>query len=296
MRKVFMLAVAVSLALCCSGAFAVTTMWLCDSASGTPIAGDAINVPSGGTVTLYAFLDSGGAVGNTFEMMVGYDTSTISTYGTGGAGVSGKLTLNGTPSVNSSFFDVFTTAGYASKQLVLNATGREASNVALVGRPFGFVARAAKSTNGAVANQFCFSFVLNNTMPAGGTQKVVLSQSAGGNSYCDAWKYGTTLYEDDYVLTVNSVSAQAKPAVGTAGKSLKDTLTGLAQGNYDWVLWGTVSKKTGSGFDIDDGSGVTVHVVSTSNAVVNGDYALVKGSLVVGNPPTLTATSVTKQN
>ncbi len=67
-----------------------------------------------------------------------------------------------------------------------------------------------------------------------------------------------------------------------------------AAGDYTWVLWGRVSNRTADTFDIDDGSGVIIHVSGT-NTVADGDYVSVKGTLDVGTT-TLTSQEITKHS
>ncbi len=100
MRRIhYLLAVAVVMvALVAGGACAQTTMWLSADAAGTPIPADTINVAPGGSVQLYCFLNSAD-VGNTFEIMVGYDRSDATTHGAGvdtNDGAAKKLTLSST--------------------------------------------------------------------------------------------------------------------------------------------------------------------------------------------------------
>ncbi len=61
-----------------------------------------------------------------------------------------------------------------------------------------------------------------------------------------------------------------------------------AAANYTWVFWGEVSNVAAGTFDIDDGSGVIIHVVAAGHSQINGDYVSVKGSI---NVPTTTLTS-----
>ena len=82
-KRHYSLAVAVAmLALAAIGAHAQTTMWLSTDVAGTPIPGDTVNVSAGGSIQLYCFLDSDD-VGNTFEIMVGYDRSDAASHGAG---------------------------------------------------------------------------------------------------------------------------------------------------------------------------------------------------------------------
>lgn len=242
---------------------------------------------------LFAFLESYD-IGNVFELMVGYDRSDALTYGAGvdgNHGASKKLTLVSTKAAIEatmpSGFDVL-------KQAVLDASGREENNESIGGRPYGFVARAATYTNAAPQRLLCFSFtVKNNMVTSGDTQYVVLSAKPAGNSFCDAWKHGTTLYEGAYALRVVNATATPKSVYGTSGKSIRDAIMTAAAGKYDWVLWGEVSQRTDSGFILNDGSGVSVIVVG-ANSVADGDTVSAQGSLTL-DPPTLTATTITKR-
>ena len=291
-RTQYLLVVAVvMLGLAANGACAQTTMWLSTDAGGTPIPGDTINVAPGGSVQLYCFLDSA-EVGNTFEIMVGYDTSDATMHGAGkdtNDGASKNLTLVSTQgAIEGTMPGSFTVLQSA----VLDASGREDANTELGGRPYGFVGRAATLAN-AVPNQIqCFSFTLQNNMAASESQYVVLSNFAGGNSYSDAWKHGTALYEDAYAL--NIVTGGALPIVGTNNKSVLDAIMADAASDYAWVLWGEVTVIDADSFSIDDGSGVNIKVVAPSHTVVNGNYVSVRGTLDVGtSPPTLTSSQIT---
>ncbi|MHB9037571.1 MAG: hypothetical protein ACYC64_12965, partial [Armatimonadota bacterium] len=132
---------------------------------------------------------------------------------------------------------------------------------------------------------------------SGDTQYVVLSNVAGRNSYSDAWKYGTSLFEDSCALLVVNGEPTLKPTVGTSGKTLKDMLTSDVAANYSWVFWGRVGSRTADSFTIDDGSGVSVFVEASCNTIADGDYVSVRGSLDLStNPPTLTSNLVTRHN
>lgn len=294
MRKVqFWLAVAIAVAMS-GGATAATTMWLSTDAAGTPIPGDSINVAPGGTVQLYCFLESTD-VGNTLEIMVGYDRSDAQTHGAGvdtNDGELKKLTLVSTPgAIEATMPGSFTVLQSA----VLDASGREASNSELGGRPYGFVGRAATYANAAPGKIQCFSFTLqNNMVTQGDSQYVVLSNFAGGNSYSDAWKHGTALYEDAYALNV--VTTGALPRMGANNRAVVEAIMADAAADYVWVLWGEATVIDADSFSIDDGSGVNIKVVAPGHTVVNGDYVSVRGILDVGtNPPTLTSQEITPQ-
>lgn len=292
----FWLVVATALALA-TGAHAATTMWLSTDTAGTPIPGDSINVPSGGTVQLHAFLNSADA-GNVFEMMIGYDNSNATTYGAGvdtNNGGSKKLTLASTEAaIEASMPASFTVL----KSAVLDASGRESLNSYIGGRPYGFVGRAATYANAAPGKIECFAFTLQNNMASGDFHYVVLSSSANGNSYCDAWKFGTTLSESSYALKVVSGSATPKSTYGVSGKTLNDTMMSTAASNYNWVMWGSVKQVIDANtLTIDDGSGVIVKVSKTAHGRAVGDYVSARGTLDLStNPPVLTATEVIKRN
>ena len=287
MRKTHLwIAAAIALALAASGTHAATTFWLTTDPAGAAMGGDTVTVASGTSVTLYCYMDSSD-VGNTFEAMVGYDTSDATTYGAGkdtNNGAAKKLTLGSSqPEVVASidsFFDVFATAGFAGSQVVLDASGREEVNADLGGRPYGLVVRAAKSANVAPGTKQLFSFALTNSMPEGQSQNVVVSNYQGANSFSSAWKYGTVLAEDTYTLTVLSGAGSEKPVVGANNKAILDSIMATATGNYSFVFWGTVQNRTAAGFDIDDGSGVIIQVEG-DNSVSDGDYVSVKGTLDV---------------
>ena len=294
MRKThYLLAVAVAMvALAAGGACAQTTMWLSADAAGTPIPADTINVGPGASVQLYCFLNSAD-VGNTFEIMVGYDRSDATTHGAGkdtNDGEFKKLTLVSTAgAIEGTMPGSFT----ALSSAVLDASGREDANAELGGRPYGFVGRAVTYTNAAPGQIQCFSFTLQNNMTVtSDSQYVVLSNFAGGNSYSDAWKHATTLYEDAYALNVVTAEV-ALPTVGTTNKSVLDAIMAGAAAKYEWVLWGKVTVIDPNNFSIDDGSGVTIKVVAAGHSVVNGNYVSVRGTLSLGPPPTLTSSEIT---
>ncbi len=287
------LAVAVAmLALAAIGAHAQTTMWLSTDAAGTPIPGDTVNVSAGGSIQLYCFLNSAD-VGNTFEIMVGYDRSDAASHGAGvdtNDGELKKLTLVSTQgAIEGTMPGSFTVLQSA----VLDASGREDMNADLGGRPYGFVGRAATYANAAPGQIQCFSFTLQNNMAASDSQYVVLSNYAGGNSYSDAWKHGTALYEDAYA--VNVVSAGALPKMGANNRAVVDAIMADAAADYTWVLWGEATVIDANSFTIDDGSGINIKVVAPGHAVVNGDYVSVAGTLDVGAAPvTLTSSEITQ--
>lgn len=302
MRGIRFLTASIIAAIALAGSASAATFWLSTDMAGTPIAGGAVTVAPGESVTLYCFLE-GSESGNTFEMMVGYDTSDAATYGAGkdtNDGDSKNLTLASTKNqivagINS-FFDVFTTAGYAGSQVVLDASGREAVNAALGGRPYGFLVRAAKSSNTAPGAKLLFSFALTNNMTTQGeSQYVVLSNNFGGKSYSSAWKNGMSIYQDSYVLNVVTGTGVTKPLVGASNKAILDAIMTDAAADYTWVLWGIVSGRNSNGFVIDDGSGVMITVNAPGNTVEDGDYVSVKGSI---DPVahTITSQQTTKHN
>ena len=281
-----------------SGVIATTTFWLSQDAAGTPIPADQLVVPQGGTVTLYCIMNSDD-VGNTYEAMVGYDTSDATVNGAGvdtNDGAAKKLVLssskNDIVASIDSFFDVFTTVGFASQGVVLDASGREPSNAELGGRSYGFVARGATLVNGAPGQKKLCSFQLSNQMTTpGDSQYVVVSNLAGEASYSSAWKHGTALFEDAYALRVVN-SAGDLPEVGTSNRAALEAIMNSAAPKYVWVLWGKVSNVAAGTFDIDDGSGVIIHVVAPGHSQSNGDYVSVKGSIDVGTQ-TLTSEEIT---
>ena len=309
MKKVYLtFALAVAMvAIVGSGLFATTTFWFSQDAGGTPIGGNELVVPQGGTVTLYCIMSSDD-VGNTFEAMVGYDTSDASTHGAGvdtNDGAAKKLTLltsqNDIVTSIDSFFDVFTTVGYASQQVVLDASGREVANPQLVGRPYGFVVRSSTSTNGAPGQKALCSFELSNNMvaPADEQYVVVSSDLAGGNSFSSAWKHGLSLFEDAYALKIVN-EGTGGPVVGANNKAILDTIMTTVAASYTWVFWGEVSNVAAGTFDIDDGSKdnvgdpVIIHVVAPGHGQSNGEYVSVKGSIDVGTR-TLTSQEIVVQ-
>lgn len=293
-RMQLWLALSVAVTLMASGVQAATTFTLSESAAGTPIPGDTINAAPGQSITLYCIMDSSDP-GNTFEVMVGYDLSTASTYGPGSQQTGGKLALlTGKPAIISSidsFFDVFTDPQFSGinateKSVVMYASGRETDNPQIGGRPYGFAVRGAKYTNTAPNKRTLFSFTLRNDMTVSGDEQyVVVSKHAGGKSFASAWKHGLTLNEDDYAVKI--VNASALPEITANNKAVLDAIMTSAAPNYVWVLWGVVSNRTATTFDLDDGSGVIIHV-SGANTVANGNYVGVKGSL---NPATRTLSS-----
>ena len=291
-RHCFLAVAVVMLALAAIGAHAQTTMWLSTDAAGTPIPGDTVNVSAGGSIQLYCFLNSAD-VGNTFEIMVGYDRSDAASHGAGvdtNDGELKKLTLVSTQgAIEGTMPGSFTVLQSA----VLDASGREDMNADLGGRPYGFVGRAATYANAAPGQIQCFSFTLQNNMAASDSQYVVLSNYAGGNSYSDAWKHGTALYEDAYA--VNVVSAGALPKMGANNRAVVDAIMADAAADYTWVLWGEATVIDANSFTIDDGSGINIKVVAPGHAVVNGDYVSVAGTLDVGAAPvTLTSSEITQ--
>jgi hypothetical protein len=288
------LVLAVAMTLIAGAAQATTTFTLSQDSAGTAIPGNTINSAPGQSITLYCIIDSDDA-GNTFEVMLGYDLSTSDTYGAGTEQTGGKLALlSGKPAIISSinsFFDVFTDPQFSGisapqKSVVMYSSGRENPNSQIGGRPYGFAVRGAKYTNTSPGKKALFSFTLRNDMTGSGAEQyVVVSKSAGGNSFASAWKHGLTLNEGDYAVKI--VNASALPEITANNKAVLDAIMTTAAPNYMWVLWGVVSNRTAAGFDINDGSGVIIHITGT-NSVANGNYVGVKGTL---NPGTRTLAS-----
>lgn len=283
-----------SVAIAGSGALAATSIWLSqDSVNGTPITGD-VTVAPGASIPLYCFMQSSD-IGNTFEIMVGYDRSDAATYGAGtGTYQDGKLALlSGQPAIEASispYFDVLNSA-------VLLASARENPNTNLGGRPYGFVARGASRTNavpggGPSGKIMCFAFTLRNQMTTNGdSQYVVISNAVGGNSYSSAWKYGINLRESSSAVRI--VTGQSLPVVGASNKAVLDAIMTTSAPNYIWVFWGKVTVTDANKFTIDDGSGVTINVDAPAHGLSNGNYVAVRGSLNVGTK-TLTSQHITK--
>lgn len=299
MRKLqFWFAVVIVAVLVCSPVHALTQFWLTTDPAGTAASGQAISVAPNKPVTLYCFMSTD-TTGNTFETMIGYDVSDATTYGSGkdtNNGASKKLTLASNQaaiasSIDGTFFNAFPAAGFTNAQVVLDASGVQASNAGLGGRPYGFIARGART--GAITYPLSvklFSFALNNNMPDGQSQNVVVSTTyAGSNSYSSAWKYGTTMAENEYTLTINSVTS--KPVIAASNRSAASKVAGTAQATYIWLLYGKVSNRDTNGFQINDGSGTTITVVAPGNSVAEGNYVTVKGTLDATNK-TLTSQSI----
>ena len=298
MKKMYLwLAVAVAIASASSGALAATNFWLSEDALGTPITADVL-VGSGDSKTLYCFIDSSD-IGNTFEIMVGYDRSSATGYGPGVSGdaMDGKLSLaSAQPDITASLpagFNVIRSTAYADKAVVLNSSAREAANANIGGRPFGFVVREAQLVNAAPGQVQCFSFTLQNDMVVeGDSQWVVLSNLAGGDSFSDAWKFGTTLNEDADAIRIVTGAAGPKPEVGVSNKAILDALTTTAAPNYIWVFWGKVAVVDADNFTMDDGSGVIITVVAPSPGLSSGAYVSARGTLDVGTK-TVTSQEIT---
>lgn len=295
-------------AACCTAGRAATTMWLSTDAAGAPIPADILTVQPGARVHLHCYMDSS-EVGNTVEVMVGYDTSDApaGVYGAGADssdGVRKKLVLSsGKLDIEASvseIFDVFRDTGFAGSQVVVDASGREESNPGL-GKPYGFVVRAARYESSAPGAVRVFSFELTNRMTAPGDEEyVVISGRTGANSYSSAWKHGASLGDGAYALRVVNGSGVARPVVGAANRVVLDSIVSAAAADYIWVFWGlidSIDEQAGT-FDIDDGSGVVIHVRAspgdiTASGLHNGSYAAVKGTLEA-DTRTVTSLEITK--
>ncbi len=96
----------------------------------------------------------------------------------------------------------------------------------------------------------------------------------------DLFKYNNGV---SFVLNGTQTSLPTE-VMGASNKAVLGTLMTQIAPNYMWVLWGKVSNATASAFDIDDGSGVVIHV-NGANTLSNGDYVAVQGTLVVGLQP-----------
>ena len=109
-----------------------------------------------------------------------------------------------------------------------------------------------------------------------------------GDAYNPAYGPGT-----GWAVKVTNRGPQL-PCVGANNRAVLDAIMTTAAPNYVWVFWGRVSNRTASTFDIDDGSGVVIHVIG-ANTLSNGDYVAVKGTLDVATK-TLTSQKITKYN
>ena len=120
-----------------------------------------------------------------------------------------------------------------------------------------------------------------------GTSKVwTLTPGAGDKTVYAKFKdaVGTISAASDSIELVD------RPTVGIINRAVLDDMTTSVADDYTWVLWGMVSNRTASTFDIDDGSGVIIHVSGT-NTVSDGDYVSVKGTLDIGTS-TLTSQEI----
>ena len=258
--------------------------WFGDAA-GTPVT--SVDVDYGNTFDVAIWYQTSDAwQHNAVELLVGFDRAT--SIGTSAIPLDGELSL---VSVSNISFPIV---------LANNAGG-------------GYSGSAGERPYGA---HLALGATLGTTVTASSPVKVAdltLSNDAiPGSDYYDLqiWDAGVgnrwtsfgVMFSDirrsggggGSSLRVNSVGGPVKPIVGTSNKAALDAIMTDAASDYTWVLWGLVSNRTAGAFDIDDGSGVVIHVTGT-NDIADGDYVSVKGTLDV-DTQTLTSQEITKQN
>ena len=203
----FWIALAVIAALLiASGAQAATSFWVTRSTSGAMEAGDAISVATGANFTLGVWCNTTDEH-SLFDILLGYDKSTATTYGTAAAsGVYGYITrVSTTAEVKAPIL-----SDYSSGQLTAAATARQASNTDIGGRPYGLQVSGNLDTGtwtGPETQPFkLFEVTLNNTdIAMGDHYHVVISNAGSGTSFTSALKKGVTVYRAGYSLQVNNV-------------------------------------------------------------------------------------------
>lgn len=273
MKKIS-LCVALFLAMSTMVCAETVNIWLGDS-SGNPLT--SIDVASGSNFNVSIWYQTDDAwAHNAIALLVGFDRATA--IGTGASPLDGKISLVG---VNNISFPIVLAnklgGGFSA------TTGDRPYGVKLaLGATLGSTVTASSAVKVA-------DVTLTNNIPASTSYDMTIWNAGTGARWTSFVPMMSYLRRDatPAVLTVNSTGSSGGPVVGTNNKAVLDSIMTTAAPNYTWVLWGKVSNRTAGTFDIDDGSGVIIHVSGT-NSVSNGDYVSVKGSL---NPATKTLTS-----
>ena len=193
--------------------------WLTNQAGGGAVPGDALSVAPGANFTLYAYLNASEA-GNIMDVMVGYDRSTSTTYGTGtfaGSPILGAMSLVSTDAQILASINPIFNSGNAVK---MPAAGRETSNPSLGGRPYGVDVVGGFANNAVVGTIPLFQFTMHNSMAGGDHYYVVISDALTGTSFTTAWKAATTSYRDGYALRINSTVIPEPSALLALGTGL----------------------------------------------------------------------------
>jgi len=195
-----------------AGAYATTTFWLGDATTGAAYGDDTLSVASGAEFTLGVWCTTTD-VNNSFEMMIGYDKSSATTYGTAGAPTVNKLSLvstlsNITASVNSAYNTAPSTAA---------GTARVAVDPFIGGRAYGFSTLAGSTTGGLTGTFKLLQFTMRNNMTdPNDFYWVVISSATSGSSWTSKLTQGTTNFRDGYGLKIVMVPEPASMlALGT---------------------------------------------------------------------------------
>ncbi len=204
------------------------TFWLTSQSDGTLDSNATLNVVAGGTVTLYAYIDTDDS-GNTFELMVGYDRSDANTFGLTGNPVTNNLSLVSTlADVNNSINAMFTVGRTANL-----GSGREDNNSWLGGRPYGLQVYGGFPGESVIGKQQLCSFTIQNDMATPGQESwVVISDAEDGASFTSAWKRGILSKRGSYQLKILTVAA---PVCGDYGYPTGD-VSGSTPGVSDCTV------------------------------------------------------------
>ncbi len=251
--------------------------------SGSPVT--SVDVAQGSTFDVSIWYQTSDAwTHNALELLVGFDRTT--SIGTGAIPLDGEISL--------------VSASNISFPIVLanNVGGGYSGSVG--DRPYGarLAVGAALGTTVTAASPVRIADVslTNDAIPGSDYYDVTIWDAAADSRWTSflAMMSGINRDASAAVLRVNSTGGAVKPIVGANNRAVLNAIMTDAAGDYTWVLWGQVSNRTADTFDIDDGSGVIVHVSGT-NTVADGDYVSVKGTLDVGTT-TLTSQEITKHS
>ena len=189
--------------------------------------GNTITVAPGATFTVNVLINAS-EIGNTFETFLGFDVSSQATPGLGGLPTRNKLALVSSTADVANSID----AGFTVWRSAKVATAREATNIALGGRPYGLKIVGSRLANTAGGSRTLCSATFQNNIPAGQSYAIVLSDAAAGNSYTSAWKHGTTSNRGGYVLTVVSGGATLHPGDANGDGKVDVSDLGILAANY----------------------------------------------------------------
>jgi hypothetical protein len=245
--------------------------------SGPNLSGNRISVSPRETFTVDVLMEAPES-GNTFEVFLGFDTSSAATFGKTGSPQLNKLILMSSQSEIAESID----SEFSLYRNVAFASGREMNHAALGGRPYGLKVVGARSANTEGGSKKLFSVRFRNNIPAGQYYSLVISDAGTGASYTTGWKHGITSNRGSYVLQVNSV----RPTIpGDANRDSKVDVgdLGILAANYGLTAGATWEQGDFNGDQRVDVGDLGILAANYGSSTFAGDYAQVFHSDVRAN-------------